>query len=90
MKTPNRVPRKISQMRAKCGNVEEKYSLFSMVLSGQCYTGGLSVGYVLSATGGKSKASKQRTAGLNQHLLPPPIPVHESHHGINVQCPKIT
>ena len=70
MKTPNRVLRKISQMRAKCGNVEEKYSLFSMVLSGQCYTGGLSVGHVLSATGGKSKASKQRTAGLNQHLLP--------------------
>ena len=45
-------------MGTKCGKEDEKYSLFSMVLSGQCYTGGLSEEYVLPATGDRSKASK--------------------------------
>ena len=45
-------------MGAKCGKEDEKYSLYSTVLSGQCYTGGLSEEYVLPATGAKSKSSK--------------------------------
>lgn len=58
MKTPNRVLRKTSQMGAKCGKEDGKYSLFSMVLSDQCYTGGLSKEYVLPASCGESKAFK--------------------------------
>ena len=58
MKTPKKVLRKTSQMGAKCGKEDEKYSLYSTVLSGQCYTGGLSEEYVLPATGAKSNASK--------------------------------
>lgn len=45
-------------MGAKCGKEDGKYSLFSMVLSDQCYTGGLSEEYVLPAAGGESKAFK--------------------------------
>lgn len=44
-------------MGAKCGKEDGKYS-FSMVLSDQCYTGGLSKEYVLPATCGESKAFK--------------------------------
>ena len=79
MKTPKKVLRKISQMGAKCGKGDEKYSLFSMVLSGQCYTGGLCEEYVFLATGEIMHSWSESAS------LPLPIPVQKNTS--QNQCP---